>query len=170
MTQPIAITEPTTWVANQTVHYRATYAFDKVALRVRIERNAYDHQSFAKVDAFDSRANRWNEIVDWPIRFCNAAQVSYTARGSSVEDFAQDDASLLAEAKAILGVARGLKPGEQSRAGEIWYDGEIFHGPQEFMDEIGYDMMDEMIARRLSDQEICERIEAARLHVSEQST
>lgn len=86
-----------------TGHYRAENAH--VILRVSIRQNAYLEQSYARVEAFDTVHNQWNEIASIPAKETASCSVSYVQNDLSAGDkilFQQDARKLLNLADVIL--------------------------------------------------------------------
>ena len=96
-----------TWNANQSWNYEWLGKAGSHSVRVVIRRNAYDDQSFAKVDRFDGSA--WKTIVSKAITFCECVELSYTDKRKGATEratdlFIDDRESLLREARLLLGV------------------------------------------------------------------
>jgi hypothetical protein len=68
--------------SSQSWHYTSHWhaVTRDVMLRVSIRRNAYDEQSFARVEAFDKTKNEWNTIGSVPFTSTACQEVSYVMR------------------------------------------------------------------------------------------
>lgn len=69
-------------------------------LRVHIKRNAYDHQSHWKVEAW--RQTGWVLLTSIPVEEAASASVSYVHKGVDIELFRQDRDRLLEFACAVV--------------------------------------------------------------------
>ena len=97
------------WNAGQSWHYQWTVRCALVrlgatscerTLRVRIQRNAYDDQSSAIVEAWSG--TRWEGVVTAPITECECRSVSYVTKGVAAAAFHADAKRLLAEALEVI--------------------------------------------------------------------
>lgn len=91
------------WNARQSWNFERTVITDDwTKIRVRIVRNAYDHQSFAEAQLWNGEG--WVQVVCFPIACCLISRVSYvTPDGPRVRSaFAADAQRLLDEALAVL--------------------------------------------------------------------
>ncbi len=69
-------------------------------LKIDIQRDAYDHQSHARVERWDG--SKWQFVYAEPITACYCRTVSYTAQDISAAHFEKDDEALLLNALQIL--------------------------------------------------------------------
>lgn len=77
-------------------------AIRKVAdhrLRVRLHRDAYDFQSYARVERWDG--SKWHEVATRPIKTCACHAASYVA-AADIALFRTDAETLFALALAIV--------------------------------------------------------------------
>lgn len=97
----------------QSWDFEQMFALCGETLRVRIRRDAYVHQSHAKVDIFDPAGRVWNELARIPAALAAVCQpanpglhrVSYVHAAERLDRsaFHEDAAALLAQAATILG-------------------------------------------------------------------
>jgi len=91
---------------HQTCHYELIQRAGTHRLRAQIERNAYDDQSFARIQRWDGA--QWQGVSTWPISACASKAVSAyqrTDQDTTRHDrllFEEDAARLVAEAWAII--------------------------------------------------------------------
>ena len=89
------------WHADQSWRYKVLVATcRKDRLEVHVRRDAYDYQSFARVDRWDG--DEWQMVTSWPIENCECRAVSYVTREPDICLFRRVAAGLLVEARAIL--------------------------------------------------------------------
>ena len=81
----------------QSWHYIAVWHVNGTTVRIKIVRNAYDHQSYGNASIFDFHRHKWNVVVNVPIMMLKCKSVSYT-RQATPKDFTADDERLLEEA------------------------------------------------------------------------
>ena len=94
------------WNSGQSWHYTGTFKSvlsngTTHTLRVRIERNAYDFQSSARVERWNG--DKWCGVSYKPIAECNCFGLSYVEKGVEPSYFEPDVTALLDEALAIVG-------------------------------------------------------------------
>lgn len=87
------------WYFERTV--KVKNEFNERSLRVTIRRNAYDNQSYARVDVWDTSKNVWNRVVNAPITECECKRISYVDNHISITVFGTDYSRLLDEALKI---------------------------------------------------------------------
>ena len=91
-----------TWNQDQSWHHENTVKMDDgQKIRVLIRRNAYDAQSWATVARWNGE--EWKQVCSRPITECACRSISYVDQGVGHRSFGPDTASLLAEAKKIIG-------------------------------------------------------------------
>lgn len=91
------------WLGNQSWHYQSLWKYGSERLRIDIRRNAYDDQSYARVDIWSRTDNRWNEIASRPFPMMRCLGLSYAQRTPArAADFDGDRIALLSEARIIL--------------------------------------------------------------------
>ncbi len=85
----------------QSWHYKVIVLVDGRKLRVRIERNAYDFQSHAKVELWAD--DKWQPVTSMTIGECKCAVVSYVTHRDRFDIglFREDARTLLQEAAQI---------------------------------------------------------------------
>jgi hypothetical protein len=73
-------------------------------IRVRIRRNAYDSQSWRKIEVFDPGNNCWNYLWSLPWAAAHCWPISYAMPRHKVDDrlFQKDEEELLALADKLL--------------------------------------------------------------------
>ena len=71
-----------------------------IKLRVSIRRNAYNDQSYARVDQWT--ATGWERVIDAPIMECDCSAISYTDNKPATCLFKDDADRLLQEAIQIV--------------------------------------------------------------------
>ena len=64
-------------------------------LRVHIKRNAYDEQSFAKLEVFSQTEKKWNLVHSKPIQQCACRETSYVLSPEEFERRGHDDMMLV---------------------------------------------------------------------------
>lgn len=69
-------------------------------LKVEIRRNAYDVQSYAKVEIWSG--TKWEEVVKVPITLCECQRISYASDTVLAEDFHADANRLLNETLQVV--------------------------------------------------------------------
>jgi len=89
------------WNAGQAWNFQRTVATRHGNLRTTIRRNAYDDQSWSKVERWDG--DKWQEVVTIPIEFLSCKTLSYVVRGITKKEFAADAKLLLDEAVKVIG-------------------------------------------------------------------
>lgn len=97
-------------IAEQVYNAEQSWYFERIVkagcwgstkLRVKIRRNAYDDQSFARVYLWTK--TEWSLVAERPITDCECRRLSYTLRGGvSARDFENDYAALIATALAVI--------------------------------------------------------------------
>jgi hypothetical protein len=104
---------------NQDIEFQSLHTYRKAKLRVKIRRNAYDAQSYARIEMFNPIAAQWSELWTLPHATMAVLQrkdnghgtaipvVSYTDRDPAtsrdvLDCFLADEAMLLTFAKRIL--------------------------------------------------------------------
>lgn len=90
------------WNANQSWRYEHTVRVGQTVLRISICRNAYDFQSWGKVERWDGA--KWQQVVYKAIEFLRCSALSYAKPGATEADFSDDALDLEGEACAILGI------------------------------------------------------------------
>lgn len=97
-----------TWNSDQSWNARRHYATaDGRRVRVNIRRNAYDHQSFARLEGFDRSAMTWRTVVELPTNEGHfpAHGISYTQKQLTAGNIDALDLTcdlLLAAARPVL--------------------------------------------------------------------
>jgi hypothetical protein len=86
---------------NQSWMYIYVGEVDGVRLRVEIRRNAYDAQSYAKIDKWNGEI--WNFVHSMPITSCYCKRISYVMENVTKEDFQADAMTLISVALDIVG-------------------------------------------------------------------
>jgi hypothetical protein len=86
---------------SQSLWYERVLDHKGTRFRVEIRRNAYDDQSWARVDRWNGE--EWKRVVHAPISACLCKEVSYAARNPTQELFEKDADRLLQEALEIAG-------------------------------------------------------------------
>lgn len=89
-----------TWESNQSWYHETTTKIDGHTLKASIRRNAYDHQSSAKVLRWDG--NEWQCVCQRPIEECCCYEVSYVQKNITNRHFLADVDSMFKEAMEIL--------------------------------------------------------------------
>lgn len=84
----------------QSHNYQEILSADGKKLRISIKRDAYDFQSYARVEALGNDEIKWNVIHSIPYTEIKMKK-SYVSQASAA-DFADDRAELLRVAKALL--------------------------------------------------------------------
>lgn len=89
------------WNMSQSWHYEKVVrlAESGETFRCRIERNAYDGQSSARVERWSGE--EWREVVRTPINFLNCRTISYVQEGITSSHFRTDFKRLMDEALEI---------------------------------------------------------------------
>jgi len=87
------------WVFQRTVEIKARKNA-KHTLRINIRRNAYDNQSYAKVERWNG--TEWKNVVNAPITECECKGISYVDLNISARHFERDAERLVKEAEAIV--------------------------------------------------------------------
>ena len=92
------------WNSEQSWHYEKTVSWLMNSawhkLRVCIRRNAYDHQSFARVERWNGE--QWHQVTRCPIGECSCREVSYVQDNIGVAAFHADADRLLGETYDII--------------------------------------------------------------------
>lgn len=91
------------WNEHQSWNFQRTVATRHGQLRTTIRRNAYDEQSWSKVERWDG--SRWQEVVSIPIEFLSCKSLSYVVNGITKKEFAADAKFLQEEALKVVGLA-----------------------------------------------------------------
>ena len=124
------------WVGSSTLHGELTVErSDGHRFRAKIERNAYDFQSFARV--FFWTKDGWTTVCSRPIEGCAMQKHSYGEQGTSWHATARADLeAMLAEAFAVVperGPARSApKPlPEKAPEAEETHEGEEYWSERE---------------------------------------
>lgn len=94
---------PRAWKGDQSWNYEATYRVHGLPVRVRIHRDGYDPQSYARAHVFSPQTSQWNLLAERPIALCAVRRVSYSVRDEPAAEFREDEQALLVEAAALLG-------------------------------------------------------------------
>jgi hypothetical protein len=91
------------WFAERTVRHAAT----GVVLRAKIRRNAYDDQSYGRVDALEMPEAKWNCLLTRQIQELSCGALSYQTPRSPGTDRTLDAGldKMLAAADVILSAA-----------------------------------------------------------------
>jgi len=90
------------WKGQQSLEYDATYALRKRKVRVRIKRDAYDFQSYARAEVWYPKEMRWNQVAEVPYPMMESLKASYYSRAEPGRWWSTDETRLLEEAAAIL--------------------------------------------------------------------
>jgi len=93
---------------DQSWQYQALWQLGEDRLRILIRRNAYDHQSYARVEVFSFALRKWEPLADLPyakMSVTKAGRISYV--NTSLTDnqkayFLQDERELIRLAKLTL--------------------------------------------------------------------
>lgn len=88
------------WNADQSWYFERTVQVGVVKLKVKIRRNAYNDQSYARVERWNGE--EWKIVVTAPITECQCQSLSYVTRGVNLADFEKDYTRLLTEAVKIV--------------------------------------------------------------------
>ena len=75
------------------------WLWHRVKLKVNIRRNAYDHQSYARVHLWNGQ--QWNLLVDAPISECLCKDVDWIDKNAKPSFFTADCNRLIVEALKI---------------------------------------------------------------------
>jgi hypothetical protein len=93
-------------IAEQCFEQNQSWMYTKVVdtncgrLRVEIRRNAYDAQSYAKIDKWNGEI--WNFVHSIPITSCLCQSISYVMENVTKEDFQADAMILISVALDIV--------------------------------------------------------------------
>lgn len=87
------------WYFQRTAEIKAR-GNKKHTLRVNIRRNAYDNQSYAKVERWNG--TEWKNVVNAPITECECKGIAYVDNGISARHFEKDSDRLVQEAESIV--------------------------------------------------------------------
>lgn len=88
------------WNANQSWNYERVQQVEGHHFRVRIRRNAYDHQSHATCERWDG--DRWRQVISRPIEEMTCSAVSYVTKSPDQLLFQDDACELIALALKVV--------------------------------------------------------------------
>lgn len=91
-----------TYNENQSWYHKRVVVVDERRFKVHIRRNAYDFQSFAKVELWNG--SEWKGVYSEPITACACKSISYVQSGITDTAFEEDFMRLLLVAAEIVGV------------------------------------------------------------------
>lgn len=89
-------------IGRQDVTYTEVLRCGTHKLRVSINSNAYDFQSWARIDAFDPKALQWNLLASIPYALMKTPHGLYVRRGAGAGEFMEDRDQLVNLAVEIL--------------------------------------------------------------------
>jgi hypothetical protein len=96
------LSAPSVWNANQSWYYKALWTSGDYRLQVNIRRNAFEDQSYARVEVWSAAELKWSTVVSQPITLMVCKKVSYVQENVTIRNFAADEESLLDEAAIVL--------------------------------------------------------------------
>lgn len=90
------------WQNNQSWYYEALWIFDdNTKAKVEIRRNAFDNQSHANISFYNPDQLKWNRIASIPCTQMKCLNLSYIQKNVMAHDFAEDELTLLEEARMV---------------------------------------------------------------------